>query len=504
MDPVRVRFAPSPTGPLHIGGVRTALYNYLLARKTGGKFLLRIEDTDRTRFVPGAEAYILEALDWLGITPDEGPQQGGDYGPYRQSERKALYQKYAAQLVESGHAYYAFDTPEELEAMRAKAVGKATVQYDAFTRSVMQNALTLPQQEVKARLAVGMPYVIRFKVPRNQTVRFKDTVRGWNAIRTQTLDDKVLLKQDGMATYHLANIVDDHLMRITHVIRGEEWLPSAPLHEMLYRAFGWTPPQWVHLPLLLKSDGQGKLSKRDAISQGYPIFPLQWQDPKTGEVSQGFREAGYLPEALLNFVALLGWHPSGNEERFSLPALVKIFSLDRISKAGAKFNIEKARWLNGKYLRDKPAKELATYLLDKLAAKKILCTEEKALQIATLMKERIVFWDELVTQTTYFFAQPNAYEPKTLQTKLTSESYEALQLLLARFEEWKGFAGQEIKANCKNICTAQGIKMGQLLPLLRLAITGHPHGLDLVATLTILGHEEVVQRIAIALKKWKS
>ncbi|MEX0884296.1 MAG: glutamate--tRNA ligase, partial [Cyclobacteriaceae bacterium] len=389
---VRVRFAPSPTGALHIGGVRTALYNYLFAKKTGGKFLLRIEDTDQNRFIAGAEKYIQNVLDWLGITPDESPWNPGDVGPYRQSERKSMYREYSQYLLDNGHAYYAFDTSEELEAMRQRLTAARVVspQYNSITRTQMRNSLTLPADEVKAMLDAGEPYVIRIKIPRKEEVRLNDMVRGWVMVHSNSLDDKVLMKSDGMPTYHLANIVDDHLMGITHVIRGEEWLPSAPLHVLLYRYLGWeeSMPQFAHLPLLLKPDGNGKLSKRDAQKHGFPIFPMNWTDPDSGELLIGFKETGYLPEALLNFLAFLGWNPGDQRELFSMDKLVEAFSIERIGKSGTKFDINKAKWYNEQYLRNKSGQELSAYLLEDLSKEGIKINGEKAEKIVSVMKER--------------------------------------------------------------------------------------------------------------------
>ncbi|MBY0424034.1 MAG: glutamate--tRNA ligase, partial [Cytophagales bacterium] len=402
---VRVRFAPSPTGPLHIGGVRTALYNYLFARKMGGKMLLRIEDTDQNRFVPGAEEYIKQSLEWCGITIDEGPWSGGPHAPYRQSERKPMYMQYAMQLVEAGHAYYAFDTAEELDAMRERlaAAKVPNPQYNSITRATMKNSLTLPEDEWKAKLANGDPYVIRLKVPRKEEVRFHDEVRGWVLVHSSAIDDKVLMKSDGMPTYHLANVVDDHLMEISHVIRGEEWLPSAPLHVLLYKFFGWesTMPKFAHLPLLLKPDGNGKLSKRDADLQGFPVFPLEWT-PESGEIARGFREDGYLPEAMVNFLAFLGWNPGTTQEIFSMQELIDAFTLEKIGKAGAKFDIQKAKWFNQHYLREKSGKELGEYLLNDLTQQGIVTTLEKAEKISGLLKERIVFAKEMLKESQYF------------------------------------------------------------------------------------------------------
>ena len=364
--PVRVRFAPSPTGPLHIGGVRTALYNYLFARQMGGQMLLRIEDTDQNRFVPGAENYILESLQWVGIQIDEGAGVGGPHAPYRQSERKEMYRQYAEQLVAADKAYYAFDTPEDLDAMRQQFEGQGSAfQYNALTRTRLNNSLTLPADETQAKLQAGEPYVIRLKVPAKEEIRLNDLIRGWVVVHSSQIDDKVLLKADGMPTYHLANVVDDHLMEISHVIRGEEWLPSAPLHVLLYKYLGWesTMPQFAHLPLLLKPDGNGKLSKRDADLGGFPIFPLEWTDPFNGTVAKGFREDGYLPEAVVNFLAFLGWNPGTEQELFSIDELIQAFSLERISKHGAKFDINKAKWFNQQYLKQTSDATLATQFL---------------------------------------------------------------------------------------------------------------------------------------------
>jgi len=377
--PVRVRFAPSPTGPLHIGGVRTALYNYLLARKHGGTMILRIEDTDQNRFVPGAEQYIVESLKWVGIEFDEGVEQGGPHAPYRQSERKPMYAQYAYDMIDKGLAYYAFDTEEDLDQMRKRLeASKMQPAYDSVSRMSMKNSLTLPADEVKARLDRGDNFVIRIKLPRKEEVRFHDVIRGWVVVNTSTMDDKVLLKGDGMPTYHLANVVDDYLMGISHVIRGEEWLPSAPLHVMLYRYLGWEEvmPQFAHLPLLLKPEGNGKLSKRDGDRLGFPVFPLQWTDPKTQEVSSGYREGGYYPEAVANMLALLGWHPSGNQELFSMEELIAEFSLERVSKSGAKFDVQKALWFNQQYLQRKPLHEQYELLKPQVVVATLACSGE--------------------------------------------------------------------------------------------------------------------------------
>ncbi|MCJ8166807.1 glutamate--tRNA ligase [Pontibacter sp. E15-1] len=502
---VRVRFAPSPTGPLHIGGVRTALYNYLLARKTGGKMILRIEDTDQNRFVPGAEDYIRESLEWCGIELDESPWKGGPYAPYRQSERKPMYMQYAMQLIESGHAYYAFDTAEELDEMRErlKAAKVATPQYNAITRATMKNSLTLPEDEVKQRLASGEAYVIRLKVPRKEEVRLKDMIRGWVMVHSAAIDDKVLMKSDGMPTYHLANIVDDHLMNITHVIRGEEWLPSAPLHVLLYRYLGWedTMPEFAHLPLLLKPDGNGKLSKRDGDKLGFPVFPLRWTDPNTGEVSSGYREAGYLPEAFTNFLAFLGWNPGTQQELFSMDELIQEFSVERIGKSGTRFDIQKARWFNEQYLRAKPDSELADYLLQALAEHDITATHEKAEKIAGLMKERVSFPQDFWQEAKYFFIAPTEYSEKVASKKWNSPSVAVFEDFKNELPTLENFNADTVKELLTAILERHGMKLGQVMQALRLAVTGAEAGPDLMHIIEVIGREETAQRLGAAIDK---
>ena len=415
---VRVRFAPSPTGPLHIGGVRTALYNYLFAKKNGGDLLLRIEDTDQGRFVPGAEEYIIEAFRWLGIKFDEGVGIGGAHAPYRQSERKELYRKYADELIDKGFAYYAFDSAADLEAKRKECEAvKKTFQYDVNSRMQMCNSLTLSKEEVEKRINGGEQYVIRFKYPENVDVVVDDLIRGLVKINTSLLDDKVLYKSDGMPTYHLANVVDDHLMEITHVIRGEEWLPSVPLHAMLYKAFGWEAPRFAHLPLLLKPDGNGKLSKRDGDRLGFPVFPLEWHDPKSGEISSGYREKGYLPEAVINFLALLGWNSGTEQEFFTLDELVERFSIEKISKSGAKFDLEKAKWFNHHYIQLLPDEKLAEQLLPVLAEKNIELPFEKVVSGVAMIKERVHFTTELWEQCHYLFEAPKSYDEQAIKKR---------------------------------------------------------------------------------------
>ncbi len=502
---IRVRFAPSPTGALHIGGVRTALYNYLFAKKNGGKMLLRIEDTDQTRFVPGAEEYIQEALAWVGITLDESPWSPGPHAPYRQSERKPMYMQYALQLVEEGKAYYAFDTSEELDAMRkrleaAKVVSPA---YNAITRAQMKNSLTLPEDEVKAKLEKGEPYVIRIKVPRKEEIRFHDLIRGWVMVHSSTLDDKVLMKSDGMPTYHLANIVDDHLMGISHVIRGEEWLPSAPLHVLLYKYLGWetTMPQFAHLPLLLKPDGNGKLSKRDADMHGFPVFPLEWKSPETGEMVRGFREDGYLPEAVVNFLALLGWNPGNNQEILSLEELIQEFSLEKINKSGAKFDINKAKWFNQHYLKQKPDGFLAEKLMAGLASKGISCTEEKALKIAVLLKERVVFDKDLASESLFFFEAPRVFSEEAIKAKWTIEAASVAQQLLPKFSVLSTFKAEEVKHLTHQVIEEKGYKLGKVMPAIRMLVTGATSGPDLMEIMEVLGKEEVLDRLKYGLER---
>ncbi len=501
--PVRVRFAPSPTGPLHIGGVRTALYNYLLARKTGGAMILRIEDTDQNRFVPGAEDYIRESLEWCGIELDESPWKGGPHAPYRQSERKPMYWQYAKQLIDAGHAYYAFDTAEELDAMRErlKAAKVATPQYNAITRAQMKNSLTLPEDEVKRRLEAGDPYVIRLKVPRKEEVRLKDMIRGWVMVHSSSIDDKVLMKSDGMPTYHLANIVDDHLMEITHVIRGEEWLPSAPLHVLLYRYLGWesTMPEFAHLPLLLKPDGNGKLSKRDGDKFGFPVFPLQWRDPETGETSMGYRESGYLKEAFVNFLAFLGWNPGTAQEIFSMDELIQEFTVERIGKSGTKFDQAKVKWFNEQYLRALPDTELAKYLHAALADHNMSCDDQKAVQIVSLMKERVSFPQEFWQEAKYFFIAPESYNEQVAAKKWNAQGAAAFTDFGNQINSVTPYTADNIKALLLRILEQHQLKIGQVMQALRLAVTGVEAGPDLMAIMEIIGPEEVSSRIERAL-----
>ena len=515
MRKVRVRFAPSPTGPLHIGGVRTALYNYLFARQNGGDMILRIEDTDQTRFVPGAEDYIIEALDWLGIKFDEGVHIGGNYGPYRQSDRKPLYRQYADQLLRDGWAYYAFDRPEALDAKRKEyEAQKKTFQYDCTTRLSMENSLSLPADEVQRRIDNGEPYVVRFKFPEDMDITVHDLIRGDVTMNSRLLDDKVLFKSDGMPTYHLANIVDDHLMEVSHVIRGEEWLPSAPLHVMLYRAFGWedTMPQFAHLPLLLKPDGNGKLSKRDGDRLGFPVFPLDWHNPETGEVSSGYRERGYLPEAVVNMLALLGWNPGNDQELMTMDELIKLFSIEHISKSGAKFNVEKAKWFNHEYLQKCSDERIAEMFLPQLKEHGIKVEDsgsnnfqlptfnsQYVTKVCGMMKERISFPSELWDQTHYFFVAPTEYDPKAVAKRwkpgMTTHMAKVIEILNTVPFEYDAIH----QALLEDYIKGNELNMGQIMNSLRLAVVGTTVGPDMLTLVMTIGKEETIARVQRAI-----
>lgn len=504
MAEVRVRFAPSPTGALHIGGVRTALYNYLLAKQSGGQMILRIEDTDQARFVPGAEVYITRALDWIGIKFDESPEKGGPYTPYRQSERKEIYHQYAQQLIDQGDAYYAFDTADELDALRErlKESGATALTYNSISRLQMQNSLTLSSDEVQKRIAAGVPYVIRLKVPSKEDVRLNDMIRGWVMVHSTAIDDKVLMKSDGMPTYHLANVVDDYLMKITHVIRGEEWLPSAPLHVLLYKFLGWEKemPRFAHLPLLLKPDGNGKLSKRDADKMGFPIFPLNWTDAALNETAIGYKEAGYLPEALLNFLAFLGWNPGTEQELFTMDELIKEFSVERIGKAGTKFDIQKAQWFNQQYLRAKPDEVLAAYLLEDLKLADISCTKEKAVKIVHILKDRVSFPHEFYTQSEFIFSDPASFDESIASKKWNDDVVKVLTAYRDVLSKLSDFNASIAKTTLENVCSELGIGMGKIMQAFRLALTGAGAGPDLMAIMEIIEKEAVIRRIDFALK----
>lgn len=502
---VRVRFAPSPTGPLHIGGVRTALYNYLFAKKNNGTFVLRIEDTDQTRFVNKAEEYIQESLDWCGISPDESPWNPGKYGPYRQSERKAMYKQYADLMIKNGTAYYAFDTPEELDEVRnrAKEAKMPNWQYNHITRNSMQNSLTLSEDAVNEKIANGEPYVIRIKIPRNEEIRFEDEIRGWVTVNSSNIDDKVIFKSDGMPTYHLANIVDDHTMEITHVIRGEEWLPSAPLHVLLYRYLGWeeTMPKLAHLPLILKPDGNGKLSKRDGDRLGFPVFPLNWLDEKSGEQSSGYRERGYFPEAFINMLAFLGWNPGTNEELFTLSELVEAFTLERVGKSGAKFDAQKALWYQQQYLRSKSNQDIAEMIVRELPKNEY--SQENIQEICGLMKERATFLIDIISEGEYFFTSPTSYDAKTIKKKWKEQTPKLLNELLEDFTHISNFKHDEIENVFSEFLKKKEIGFGQIGPAFRLAVTGKGMGPSLFSICEILGKEETLQRISIALETIK-
>ncbi len=501
-DKVRVRFAPSPTGPLHMGGVRTALYNHLFARKHDGDFLLRLEDTDQTRFVAGAEEYIVDALNWCGIQIDEGVSVGGPNGPYRQSERKPMYGQYADQLVESGHAYYAFDTSDELDETRkkAKAAGVPSWQYNNITRSSMKNSLSLSSEEVQKRLDEGVPYVIRIKMPRNEEVKFEDSIRGWVSVNTNNLDDKVIFKSDGMPTYHLANVVDDHLMGITHVIRGEEWLPSAPLHVLLYRFLGWDMPMFAHLPLILKLDGNGKLSKRDGDRLGFPVFPTNWKNPETDEVFSGYRENGYFPETFINMLAFLGWNPGTEQEIFSMDELIEAFSLERVGKAGARFDPDKTKWFNQQYLRSKSGEALAELMKPVLNERGIEFREDSLISIAELMKERATFPSDLVNEGMYFFERPTDYPEKMVQKKWNAESRDLLVELIGRFADSSDWSPSNLESIFKFFLEEKEIGFGKVAPAFRIAISGGAMGPSLHDICGILGKEESLARIDAAVE----
>jgi glutamyl-tRNA synthetase len=496
---IRVRFAPSPTGPLHMGGVRTALYNYLFAKKNNGSFILRIEDTDQTRFVEGAEEYILDALKWCGIEPDESPVHGGDFGPYRQSDRKAMYRPYAEQLIDSGNAYYAFDTSEELDEMRnqAKKMKMPNWQYNSISRMSMKNSLTLPENEVEEMLEKGVPYVIRFKMPRNEDVRFEDIVRGWVVVNTNNLDDKILFKSDGMPTYHMANIVDDHTMKISHVIRGEEWLPSAPLHVLLYEAFGWKAPRFAHLPLLLRPDGNGKLSKRDGDRLGFPVFPTNWTT-KEGELYSGYREQGYFKGAFLNMLAFLGWNPGTEQEIFNLKELVDAFSLERVSKAGAKFDADKTRWFQQQYLRSKDNAELAQLV------RKIQTTDKDDSYLQTvceLMKERATFVKDIIEDGSYFFQKPLDYDNKTIRKKWKEDTTIIMENWILKLKDLPNFDSASIEIAFKDYLAEIEKGIGAVLPAFRVLITGKGMGPSMFEIASLLGKEEVIQRMEVGIQK---
>ena len=503
---VRVRFAPSPTGPLHIGGVRTALFNYLFAKKHNGKFLLRIEDTDQARFVEGAEEYIIESLKWCGISPNEGQSVGGEYGPYKQSERKSIYKEYAEKLIEDNWAYYAFDTPEELGKLRTEAEqNKQNFIYNHSTRDELNNSLTLSKDKVQAKLNNNEAYVIRFKFPNDEQIVMQDIVRGEVVVNSKELDDKVLFKSDGLPTYHLANIVDDYLMKISHVIRGEEWLPSLPLHVMLYRALGWgnEMPEFAHLPLIMKPTGNGKLSKRDGDKLGFPVFPMEWKAP-SGDVSRGYKEDGYFPEAMVNMLALLGWNPGTDQEIFTLEELSEIFTLERVGKSGSKFDPEKTKWFNQQYLREKSNEELVKLFNPILENKNIDYSKYDLASILGLVKERATFITDLWDQTFFFFEAPTEYNAKVVKKRWKGDVPELLSELSAEFNKLEMFNTENIHASVETFINAKEVGMGKVMNAIRLAITGDAIGPDLKMIMEVLGKKESCLRINNAISSIKN
>ena len=497
MQQVRVRFAPSPTGPLHIGGVRTALYNYLFARKHNGTFILRIEDTDQTRFVEGAEEYIMNSLKWCGIVFGEGITEGGDYGPYRQSDRKHIYRQYADMLFDKGYAYYAFDTPEELEALRVKSEkeGKTFI-YNAQIREKLNNSISLEDVEWNARLDKGEPYVIRFRMPPDEDIHFDDMIRGHIVVNTNTLDDKVLFKSDGMPTYHLAHMVDDHLMKISHVIRGEEWLPSLPLHCMLYSAFGWDPPLFAHLPLLLKPDGKGKLSKRDGDKLGFPVFPVFWP---YGETARGYREDGYYPEAFINMLALLGWNPGTEQELFSMDELVEAFSIERVGKSGSRFDPEKAKWFNHQYLQKKTNNELAFEFREFLRAKGFHVDIVNLESLVGLVKERVSFVKDIWEQTDFFFKAPDEYDREVIKKRWQPDTPMMLGELLQVLREIDDFTPPATESAVKKWIEDKGYNTGAVMNAFRLVIVGTLRGPHMFDIISWIGKGETIKRIETAI-----
>lgn len=494
MEPIRVRFAPSPTGPLHIGGVRTALYNYLFAKKNGGTFILRIEDTDQTRFVEGAEEYIMESLAWCGIIVDEGIKEGGKYGPYRQSDKKSVYRQYADLLVDKGDAYYAFDTPEKLEALRTQSEkeGKTFI-YNSEIRGELINSLSLKEDEWREKLEMGEHYVIRYRMPHNEDIHFEDLIRGEIVVNTATLDDKVLFKSDGMPTYHLAHIVDDHIMNISHVIRGEEWLPSLPLHVLMYKSFGWKPPLFAHLPLLLKPDGKGKLSKRDGDKMGFPVFPLFWP---YGETAKGYREEGYYPESFINMIALLGWNPGTEQEIFSMSELINSFSIDRVGKSGSRFDPEKAKWFNHQYLQRKTNVQLASEFSEFLIPLGYNIGISRLEALVGLVKERVSFVKDFWEQTDFFFKAPETYDREAVKKRWKEDSAALLTELKSLLESMNDFSASSTEPVIKSWIEKNGYNMGSVMNAFRLVIVGALRGPHMFDIISWIGKEETIKRIS--------
>ena len=503
MSKVRVRFAPSPTGPLHLGGVRTALYDYLFAKNQGGDFVLRIEDTDTARYVEGAEEYIMKALEWCGIIPDESPIHGGKYGPYRQSERRDIYDKYTAEILKTDYAYIAFDTPEELEKVRAEYEAKGEVfSYNNFTRNSMRNSLTLSEQETQELINQNVPYVVRFKMPIDRIVNLEDIIRGKSSVNTNTLDDKVLVKNDGMPTYHFANIIDDHEMEITHVIRGEEWLPSMPLHVLLYEAMGWTAPEFAHLSLILKPEGKGKLSKRDGAKFGFPVFPMNFYDEATGETYKGYKEEGYLPEAFVNFLALLGWSPSDDKEILTLEEMASEFDLHKVHKAGARFSKEKAEWFNHQYLQKKSNEEVLAIFKNLDESKNINLSDEKLLKIISLMKERATFVKDIYSQGKFFFEAPTSYDEKAVKKAWNDETASIMTELTEKLINTE-FNADVLKEEIHHFVEEKGLGFGKVMMPLRLSLVGELKGPDVPDLLEILGKQESLARIKAIIENLK-
>ena len=504
MTNVRVRFAPSPTGPLHIGGVRTALYNYLFAKKHKGAFILRIEDTDQARFVPGAEEYIVKSLNWFGLSLDEGPDIGGEYGPYRQSERKSLYGKYAQELVDKGHAYYCFDTGEELVAWRKRneEAGRQGVKYNYLTRGEMRNSISLSTEETKALLDKGENITIRLKIEEGRDIKIHDEVRGEVTFNSSELDEKIIFKADGMPTYHLANIVDDHLMEISHVIRGEEWLPSTAHHILMYEYFGWTAPSFSHLSLILKPTGKGKLGKRDGAKFGFPVFPFDWYDEKEDQTFIGFLEAGYLPDAVVNFVSLLGWNPGNDEEIFSMDELIDIFDPQRIVKSGARFDVDKSRWFNQQYIIAKPNTELAEILKPMLAERDIEVSDDYLIKFVELMKERVEMLPDFFTEGAFFFKMPDEIEEKMARKKYKLENRPHFDAMIEILVGMQQFTSSAIESSIKSYISDNELGFGAIMPILRLGTCGTMKGPDLFETMELIGQEEVISRLRSSLEKF--
>lgn len=502
MNKVRVRFAPSPTGPLHLGGVRTALYDYLFAKNQGGEFVLRIEDTDTARYVEGAEDYIEEALEWCGIIPDESPKKGGKFAPYRQSERRDIYDRYTEQILKTDYAYIAFDTAEELDAIRAEYEAKGDVfSYNNISRNRLKNSIALSEEEVQKLLDEKTPYAVRFKMPVDRTLGLVDIIRGNFAVNTNTLDDKVLVKNDGMPTYHFANIIDDHEMEISHVIRGEEWLPSLGLHILLYEAMGWEAPQFAHLSLILKPEGKGKLSKRDGDKFGFPVFPLNFTDPVTGNISKGYREEGYLPEAFINMVALLGWSPADDKEILSLDEMTKEFDLNKVHKAGARFSKEKAEWFNHQYIQLKSDEELLQIL--KSSDLNLTLSDEKLLKVVHLMKERATFTKDIYENGKFFFEAPSSYDEKASKKAWNDETSNLLTEFSVMLSEIEAFTSENIKQNLHDFAENKGVGMGKVMMPLRLALVGELKGPDVPDIVELVGKEESIARINNAINNFK-